>query len=224
MSYGFWPSHCYDVARPSRSEPSLKRPARSSRFARKARLSKYHGVERMVTEIFNSTFAALAVVAQPFKRKTSLTSQILAALDESKFDAWVDATCRPYAEPITHQSPNVLNKCFRAIVIELLIESRRIAGDSPLRLADVESHFGEFLSSAGGADRATGLTRLPLEVHRKVLAHTFEILAENGLIRGLPKPSNGEHERSPSLSGMVHKETGEDWICGSQPRVEPRHS
>jgi hypothetical protein len=178
----------------------------------------------MSTDVRDSTFAELAVVAQPFKRKTSLAAQILAALDESKFDVWVNATCQPYAEPIAQQSPNVLNKCFRAIVIELLIESGELPAVAPSGSPTLKSHFGEFLSSAGGVDRATGLTRLPLEIHRKVLARAFDILAERGLIRHLPKHPNGEHEHSTSLSGMVHKETGEDWIPASRPGIKPRHS
>jgi hypothetical protein len=73
----------------------------------------------------------------------------------------------------------------------------------------------KLLASSDGINFASAVSRLPLNIHRKVFAHAVGIIASRGLLQRPMTNSrlDGEH-RSPILSNMVHKETGEDWTAG----------
>ena len=140
------------------------------------------------------------------------------ALEEAGFDAWLADLCRPYYSAPENRSGLSIGLFFRLILIAYLKENDYPNGDglkaepqsSPLELLGVSN----LLPSREGTNPMSGVYRLPLEIHRKVFSHALGIITSKGLLdRGDSHPNPAGVKRTALLTGLVHKETGDDWTA-----------
>jgi len=138
------------------------------------------------------------------------------ALEEAGFDSWLADLCRPHYSTPDDRSEGSIGLFFRLILIAYLKENGYPNGDvpkvepqsSPLELFGVSN----ILPSREGTNPMSGVYRLPLEVHRKVFSHALGIITSKGLLdRGDSHPNPAGVKRTALLTGLVHKETGDDW-------------
>jgi transposase len=140
------------------------------------------------------------------------------ALEEAGFDAWLADLCRPHYAAADDRSTLSASLFFRLILIAYLKENGYPNGDgrkaerqsSPLELLGVSN----LLPAREGTNPTIGVYRLPLEVHRKVFAHALGIITSKGLLdHGDANPNQAGAKRGALLTGLVHKETGDDWTA-----------
>ena len=159
-----------------------------------------------------------ALVPGPFGTADDQTfcKPVQAAPDEAGFDAWVEALCRPYCAAPENRLPISLGTYFRMNLLACLKQNTPAwiaRSQTPRPKSPIERLGASRLPrSSDGANLANAVCRLPLNIHRKVFAYAIGIIVSKGLLQRPMTNSrlDGEH-RSPILSSMVHKETGEDW-------------
>jgi transposase len=141
---------------------------------------------------------------------------VQAALDEAGFDAWVESLCRPYYAASESRLPISLGTFFRLNLLACLkANGRQWTSRSQMPQASSPTEMlgaPKLPPSRDGTNLASAVCRLPLNIHRKVFAYAIGIIIGKGLVqRPVTNSRSAGEKRSPVLSSMVHKETGEDW-------------
>jgi len=144
-----------------------------------------------------------------------LCKPVQEALDEAGFDAWVESVCRPYCESSDNRSPISLGAYFRLNLLACLMENGRLRSSRvhEWRPNSTTAMLGaRQMLPRDGTNLASAVCHLPLNIHRKVFAYAIGIMVSKGLLQRPTADSRSPGEKPGSvLSGMVHKETGEDW-------------
>jgi transposase len=140
------------------------------------------------------------------------------ALEEAGFDAWLADLCRPHYSAPEDRSKLSIGLFVRLILIAYLKENGYPNGRDPM--AETQSSPIELLGVSNllpvldGANPTSKIYRLPLEVHRRALAQALGIITSKGLLeRGVANPNLSGLKRGALLTGLVHKETGDDWTA-----------
>ena len=173
------------------------------------------------------THLAQAAIPSTPSAGTDLLTQVHAALDEAHFDAWVETICQAYFVCAEDPGRFTLAASFRVILIAFLEESRHPGNGNlpelqPALPTDL-SQIGDLLPCSDRTFSPSGVGRLPLHIHRKVLAHAIGILAHRGLVPApMASPKSHSEKQSPLLSNLVHKETGEDWASDPGEAAGPK--
>lgn len=164
------------------------------------------------------TRPAVPISGIRFGDDRAFCQRINQALEEAGFDAWLEDVCRPHYAAAESPASLSVGLFFRLILIAYLKEngypggpgSRAQAQSSPIELLGVSN----MLPAREGTNPTSAIYRLPLEVHRKVFARALGIIANKGLLeRDAAKPNLAGTKRRVVLSGLVHKETGDDWTA-----------
>jgi hypothetical protein len=136
-------------------------------------------------------------------RRRTFCQKVNDALDEDGFDTWLKGVCGPYLIGRDEPSPISVGMYFRMTFIAYLRENGypiHMPPDGGTLVDPNESlEIGRAISSRNGHTLGCVNFRFPLEVHRRVFEHAVGIVAAHGLLR------------NSGSTGIVHKETGDDW-------------
>lgn len=145
----------------------------------------------------------------------SLIQQVHAALDREGFDAWVESLCQKYSGGNDDPQRPQLAASFRLILIALLEDNWHAQDSDPSASSPtLPSSLGQIaaLHPCRKTFCDSGVGRVPLSIHRWVLAHAIEVLTRQGVLAQRAPVGRFSARRSPPLANLVHKETGEAWV------------
>jgi hypothetical protein len=148
-----------------------------------------------------------ALVPGPFGTADDQTfcKPVQVALDEAGFDAWVETLCRPYGASTENRLPISLGTYFRLNLLACLKQNTRpwpASSQTPQPNSPIEKSGAlKLLASSDGINFASAVSRLPLNIHRKVFAHAVGIIASNGAMRDC-RAVSGWRLRIPGWPGI----------------------